>query len=610
MRKFKCISAAILLLGGCGSTAGYLPVSNPASQSLAVEVAPLLPPAATSDRILVDDEPATLDLLANDTHEGGRVQPFRSTGSAGGQASLSESGIFSYTPPPGNAPFQETYVYTLSNDAGTSQTTVTAQRSRTVYVRNDVSNGDGSKGRPYNNIQSALNDIGSSSAQIFVYPGDHSFKGLDVPLIVLQPGQHIQGANSGDPPSFLSHFQLPTTDCSLSNLIIAGSGTGPLIRAQGNVLPVQGTPKLLISNLLLRDHVGDGINLDQPAETELTNVQVIRLNQKEGSAALSVTNPVALVKASGWKVFDNPRGALRLENNLRPPFLDPNAVNVQVEMNGIELQGVNNATQVLASAGKLTFFLLKVVCSTNDLSGTLVQGDVSGDAAVDAYVDHVDLRTVGSKTAVLDWVYRQTSQGIFRLGTTNCEIDAKDGVENPLHLAIRDQAQASYLSSYSKVNSANKVLLEAFDTSLLKVRIQKYSYGSTGPKYHDMVLYAHDRANVYSRIRDDLSHYGGLPPRSVKIGYAFLWKSDVDAMHTIENFWDIFSGNRDEASGNDNPDTNMGWDGWIEDILYDGVYHPDHWDDQFDVLRDGTKTYTAAETDTLGIPRFEGLAVP
>ncbi len=607
----KCkpyLFGTLLLLAGCGASGGQSSGNfSAASQSslLPVDENPaLLAPTATSDRLLVDDEPATLDLLANDTQKEARVRPFSTVGSAGGQAVVSETGLLSYTPPPGNAPFVETFEYTLENSAGSSRATVTAQRSRTVYVRNNVNNGNGSKGSPFNNLQAALRSVGIDPAQIFVFPGDGSNKGLDLPVVTLVPGQHIQGTDASHPPVFTSHFELASHDCSLVNMEIVGTGTGPLIRMQGNFFPNPSTPKLVLSNLILRDHAGDGIQLFQPADTELTGVQALRLNQSEGSAALVVTNPWGLVKASKWTVNQNSRGAVRVENTAQAPSSGA----VPVVMNGIQLAAVTNAAQVQASSGKLNFFLLGVSCSSNDLSGSLIGSDISGDATVDALVNDVDLRNIGLNAAVLDWVYRQTSNGTLRMGAAQSNADPKPGANNPLRFYTRDLAQGSYCTSDTKLNQGNPVNLEAFDGSLIKTRIQRYSFKILDPIQHPLTLYAHDHAQTYARMRDGL-YYG---PIGEKVVYKFIWRRDYNAAHRIERLQEIAPYVRDIVTNEptpvfpqsfDNPDSTWEWNGW------EGT-SPVTYVNQLTMLRLRAPNYSPADLDELGIPRYEGFPVP
>lgn len=613
------------LLCGCGATSSDILGSSPPAPALAIETggeSPLvLEPSASDDRLLVDDQPATLNLLANDTHEQARVRPFSQTGTAGGQATVGADGLLNYVPPAGNAPFVETFQYTVENAAGSSQASITVQRSRTVYVKNNGANGNGSKASPFSTLKAALDEIGTGPAQIFILPGNNNQPiGLEVPTVTLWEGQHIQGTDANNLPLFACQFQAARTDCSLVNLQIAGIGNGPLISIPGSNLISSNQPKVVFSNLLLTNHVGDGINLQNAFNVELTQITAINLNRTEGTAALVIKDPAGLIKASNWTVTTNPRGAMAVSNGVASSQV------VQVAMNGLTLRGVNNPAQLQCNAGNTQFFLLKVACNSDDLTGTLVKADVSGNAQVDAYVNDVDLIRIGEKTVALDWTYREDSKGTLRMGATRCDsaLEASQPRNNPLRFATRDRVQAAYCTSRTQLSPANPVTLDAHDTSILRARVEKYTYESGGGTEIDHPFYfnAYDQSKIYSRLRDGLGHVNNtgnqFDIRSWNY-YFFKFYCDPDARQRIEKFPSYYQTTSGESFDGqvydpDNVLSDFQWTGWATDIdllTKEVVNERVNFDDSDKLFRyPGQFSYSDADLDSLGIPRFEGFKVP
>ena len=132
-------------------------------------------------------------------------------------------------PPPGNDPVREVFSYTIQNTAGLSKATVAAVKARTLYVNNQAApNGDGSKGRPFNTLQAALDSAAGLPAHIFVAQGDGTSRNLDPAQINLQGGQAIQGQDGKKPPHIRSAIRVSSFDCHLESLILEGV-TGPTL---------------------------------------------------------------------------------------------------------------------------------------------------------------------------------------------------------------------------------------------------------------------------------------------------------------------------------------------------------------------------------------------
>ena len=407
MRKIVLATVALSLIG-CGSqTADVLTNQTAASgnvqgqATLLDEAPPVQAPRASDDTFrLADNDPLLVSVLENDTHNGAKVVAFDAQGSEGGQVNISPDGLLTYVPPPGNEPLREVFSYTIQNSAGLSKATVAAVKARTLYVNNQAApNGDGSKGRPFNTLQAALDSAGGNDAHIFVAQGDGTSRNLDPAQINLQGGQAIQGQDGKKPPRIRSAIRISSTDCHLESLILEG-GAGPTLqRADGAIPGGFSNPPLILKNLVMQDGDVEAIRFEYPDNTEITNLQVLRHNRQAGQAALVFRNPVGKTKISGLVIQDNPVAGVLLENT-NPADFGPNGI--PFEIDGFTPNRINNPIMLRSSAGHFQFRLNKFSCNQkDDLSGTLFTADISNNAVFEAWLSSLDFRKIGDKTGIL-----------------------------------------------------------------------------------------------------------------------------------------------------------------------------------------------------------------
>ena len=610
MKKLILAWTALFLIG-CGSQ------SNDAfsqtgfqnsSAGLIDEAPPVEAPRAFDDTFrLMDNEPITASLLENDTHNGATVVAFDSRGSAGGEVSITPDGLLSYVPPAGTDPIRDTFSYTIQNEAGSSTALASAVKAPTIYVNNQASSGgDGSKGRPFDTLQAALDRAGFLPAHIVVAKGDGTSRNLDPTQISLRSGQAILGQDGKNPPHIHSAIQVATFDCQLESLILEGVST-PTISG-GDQASGFTNPTLVLKNLVIQDSPVEAMRFDQSDNTEITNLRVLRCNSQGGDAALVFRNPLGKTKISGLIIQDNPRAGFFLENTFGGNF-GPDGV--PFEIDGFTPNRVANPIILKGSNGHIQFRLNKFSCNQqDDLSGTLFAADISGTALFEAWLSGLDFRKIGNSTGILDWTYREQSSGTLRMGAS--DTDYRDTLvvpdnntqapyivpppnNNGLHFVTRDTAQGNLVFSGTHLSGVNPTNLDAYDTSLLKVRLTKYSWKDDHQFWFQM--WAHDQAQIYSRINDDKTvspfHIGGRD--AAYEGWTLpnlQWHCDDGGRQRIE---------RADNLDYDNPTCQTRWYGLERDGL--GVVSESYETIWLGVTIHLSTYYSSAAVDELQIPK-------
>lgn len=577
---FLGILSAGLLASGCGSSSdGLSAVSNGPSAASGQPREPQAPPLAArafDDRLLAAEQTEAFNLLDNDDHNGGKVIRFVATtdqraqsssggldgavvGSAGGQATVDEDGNVTYTPPSGTDPYRETFTYTIKNDTGESTATLMAQRTETVYVDNGAApNGNGSSGKPFDNLQAALDFLGERPGQIRVKARDNSVTGLILPLVRLRSGQAILGQNGDKTPTPVrARFELDSTDCVVSDLHIVSNGGGdPAIRVSGNTVALATTPKVVLRNLLVDGNDGDGIALEQATTTEITNVALLVLNQKSGRGALVIASPLGSVQVSKLRIETNPLAGIVVDSPTALPVLGGDW---SVEVLDTQMQSVQNPVTVGAKGGALSMRFSGA--SFQDVRGPIFAGAIGGNARVDCRFDGIDLKGIGADTTVMDWSYHDTATGTVRVGKTAADI-SPSSASNTLKFATHDQAQASFLSQGSRFYpNKNQVEIDAWDQSNLKFRLQDYIWeesGRTSVGGYPLSLAAHDLASIDSLILDQTysSDY-------TWVGVHVAYSCDVNSLQRVEGLQDGLSYfDPDDNIETLNPYATFSFSGW------------------------------------------------
>jgi hypothetical protein len=531
-----------------------------------------------------------VDLLENDAVEGARVVDYDPQGSRGGSVSITPEGILTYqaTLLSGVSAQQEaaseTFTYTIENEAGSSQATVTAKAVRAIHVNAQAPGpGNGSQASPFQDLAAAVSSAGGQPAHFVVAAGYYN-----VGSLTLGQGQSLTGADAKNPPRILGQMQLATVDCALENAVINGYVGGtlsqPCIVASGTFT---GDP-LILKNLQLPGNNAEGIVLTNPGNTQLTNLVLESLNGIGGQAGVVVHEPLGTVTLSNLDLRNTGPAGVLVTNVVSPNAfsLDP----VTVQLNKYRPQAVQNPLVVKADVGNLELRLSGLISTRDDsLSGTLVSADVSQQAVVNAWLSSLDWREIGLKTNLLDWTYRDSSQGVVRAtaATTDLRVvDINAPVwqylnNNPLYFQTRGKAQASIVLSNAPLSVANQANLDAYDQSLMKVRLQKYGWNSSItlelPNFVFNV-YAHDQAQIFNRITCDGD---GRAPGS------FSWDCDLTAGQRFESWFNF---------PEDNPDSDTFWAGYDADGSSDYDRHP------FRASVNLARNYSNAEIGELQIP--------
>lgn len=198
---------------------------------------------------------ATGTVLSNDTGVGSLTAGPASISTAnGGDVALGSDGSFVYTPAVGFAGPSDTFVYTLTDQNGMTDTaTVTINLSGVIWFVNSAGpNGDGRSNSPFHNVASA--ETPSLPGQtIYVHTGAPG--GLTPGAIVLKPSQTLWGAGL---PFSMNGLSIPFTGyptilgtITLANDVLVSSvrinsSTGPAIAGAN----LTGTEQLSAVNIL------------------------------------------------------------------------------------------------------------------------------------------------------------------------------------------------------------------------------------------------------------------------------------------------------------------------------------------------------------------------
>lgn len=578
-------------LSGCGSSSSLV---SPLSDTTGAQPTTLLQlaPRAFDDLVLVRDDdpnPITIDLLANDTEHGavtvGPAVAAQTTGSAGGQATISSDGKLVYTPPAGSAPYSETFTYTVSNAKGTSTAAIKVARKPTLYVnKNAGGSQNGTKKNPFTSLAQAINQANGQPVLIVLSGADYTSEAQSMPVITLQPGQAITGdvpkSGTYEVPSVGCRFVVPTYDCSISNLSVVGNSasTEPMLMASGNTINLGTLPNLVISNTTFFGNGEPGIELHQPTTTEITTVRIAY----SGQSAIVVKDPIGAVKMSSLSV-DHCPGVLQFVTTLLPPIIGNPTIPVEVD--GLLATAVPNPFSLNSTAGKVALILNNLNLPDQAVTGTLLAGEISGASQVDATITNFNLSQLGLGAAALQWNYRDQSTGTFKIGNVDNVFNPSESRSNSLRFYTYGQATASYVSSNTHLSAHTPLFLLAQDGSLLKDRIENYGWSQAGvssPARNEVRIASIDSAQTFSAVSD-------LIPSTGSIHAFFFWQTGFDAGARIEQLNDLAF---------DNPDATFQFFG------YTVHGDPDLNDNPQDVVIGGSKNFSDADPGSLGIPTF------
>ncbi len=622
MKHHLMLFTCMLGLAGCGSSSGSLssPVSSIAPESATVVEQPdVEAPRATDDFLHVPGDTQTISIavLENDTVNGARLVSYDARSEAGGTVSETGDGVLLYTAPPGVD--QDRFSYTIESPGGTSQASVSVAKAPTYYVNNTApAGGDGSKGRPYNTLEAALERAGGQAVRIMVARGDSSSRGMEIPVVQLGRGQSIIGEDAKMPPMLRGRFLLSPFDCQLQNLILIPVDAQPVVQS-GNSQAII-APPLVLKNVTINGSDGEAIHLEGCAQTQIIGALLTSNNLKTGPGALVIRNPLGPVKVSNLQVEDNAVGGVVVQNSSSLPYAG-NPTPANVEINGFRPFLLHNPLQLAVEVGPMVFRLSGFNAGQQDaVSGTLFSADVSGTATCEAWLSSLDFRKIGNQTEILDWTYRDQSSGVLRIGGTTTDYRYTLGPSisnddqpnvlappnlNELHFTTRNQAQAALVTQGAHFSGANPIFVDSYDSSLARVRVQKYSWHQfidgdfeSYPQSFPLQLYSHDGTQIFSRITDDKIV---ITVNSRASAYANYWvpqlifRSDVDAGQRIERATNL---------DYDNPRGFHTWYGYYMELGFPDAGVAQTWSGNVNASLDASyyKNYSTADVNSLGIP--------
>jgi hypothetical protein len=524
MKKTRALwLLAALCSAGCGSDSNHsFSAATPSTPlpKVAVDETPYQAraPVASDDFLWIHPElTGPVNLLANDLQRGGQVVSFDRVGSAGGTVEITPEGLLTYTPPAGQQTFRDVFHYSVKNASGTSEGTVTAQAVPSLYVDSQVAaGGDGSSARPFQTLSQALRLAGSSPAQIILRPGNGTDYGLEAPSFNLVEGQAILGVGSGGGrPTISATLNLATVYCGLQNLKLRGN-----IVARGNSPGTPQTLPLTLKNLEITDCPKEGILLEQPANTQVSDVFLNGAAAQLTSNAMTVHNPLGATVISNLKIqpvrASTAQPGLSIENDLA-------TVDGSVILNGFTFVDQRDPFQVLCSAGRLNL-TVENASPDSGLIGSLFRARISGNASVDALFSGIHVRHLGDLTNLMDWGYAGSSQGTVRWENNTVYFPTSDSStdyttsttvypswNNKFLFEADDQAQANLVFNNAQLSRNTPMTVSARGQALLGFRMEKYSWKNpdnnsalvAGLQNNPVTLNAYDLSQIRGRLADN-----------------------------------------------------------------------------------------------------------
>jgi len=288
---------AAVFLSGCGSDLDEFVATNTTN---------IIAPVAVNDAFNAlgnaTVNQAAAGVLANDAINGGSISSYDAVGNQGGTIVLNADGSFAYTPVFGFVG-QETFAYTLSNNAGSSTATVTMTSTGSgFFVDNTAApGGDGSQASPFNTLAAAV-AAAQSGDTIFVERGNGTNTGL-TGGITLEDGVDLIGEGAGliVAQTIVPAGQAPVVEgpitCLGNNTIkglnIDGSASDLIkITSVGNVTISNNTLQNPTEEFVDCSEVTGTITIDSntlqnPPDGDLDYIEVTNTNS---DATVSVTN--------------------------------------------------------------------------------------------------------------------------------------------------------------------------------------------------------------------------------------------------------------------------------------------------------------------------------
>lgn len=497
-RNLLLSGLAALTLCGCGGSDNV--AVNSGSPSILAPNTPLAPPppaeslnkprALDDSYVVVEGQPVTGNVLANDAINGATIVDFPPPG----RLALSPSGQFTYTPAAEDG--VETFTYTIQNASGRSTATVTLGRAPSYYVDNTRPNGgNGSKGRPFNTLRAALQAAEGLPATIIVARGTGQSEGLG-DNYQLSGGQSIIGQDAAAPPVIGGTITVAegTTLKDLQFLVTRTNITGgPSSRVN-------------LTNLSFFDEgsLSPAIQL-----AGITDLQLSGLNFTNVPSAFNVTD----LRGDSNSVTD-----VSLNNVGNGLNFGVNTGETWLVLKGLKSVTTDRALNFQV-AGATTDFHLSAYDSefTRSPGTAVISADISGSAHVQAIlVNWKSPPFVGQGNAqYMDWKVRESGVCILRMEACKMETPGSfTSVPNvpqcvdALNLSSQDHGQLLFVHYKNAFSYPNAVNIAGRDDAALWVRMEQYPVDVDNQPIIDfpVTLTGQDNCQAYAVFR---GRYGG-----------------------------------------------------------------------------------------------------
>ncbi len=394
-------------------------------------------------------------VLVNDTG-GGIVTNFNQTSANGGTIAMSFDGSFQYTPAFGFLG-NDTFAYTVSNFAGSSNATVTISiTTRALYVNNTApAGGNGAFATPFNTLAAAA-AASVANDTIFIFRGDGTSNNM-TGTITLKNGQKLIGEAVGLDLSGVN----PQTVVSPG---LRPAITGPVVLADDNV--VRG---LALDGSATQSIRGTTINNASLTHNEFRNYggPAVQLQDSTGTLTMSNNTVEPVANQDGIVLTaNNANSTVVISNNAFPDdaAIAPNDC-VDIDTTGTSQTNLTFSNNTVTSPDGTAGWSDGITVVFNGGSGTFT---ASGNQIAGVRSDGIQFHSEGNAQVSVNWsgntlsdlgdnpfelVCEDTSTMTGSL-TGNTVTDPNDRLDNGLDLISADTGNANLTVSQNNFTGA------------------------------------------------------------------------------------------------------------------------------------------------------------